>query len=814
MSSNDNYLEVAVAAPLPNTLTYKAPAGYQLQPGCLVLAPLGGRQVTGYILAVHARHDSSHKIKPISEVLANKPLFPATMIALFRWVAEYYQYPLGEVIKTALPAGLTAASGRRISLTAAGAAEIPRHPDGPAWLATLLDKGKLSPGPTRLLWRHAKDRHLLEKWGEQGLVLIEEIITEATAKSRTVLCASLNLAAARNCPELKKSESKTLELLRDLAGAANNPVPRPLLASHYGGARQALQTLAAKNLLTLAERPVYRDPFGDPPQFFAEPARLTAEQREVMAALQPAIAAGKFSPFLLHGITGSGKTEIYLQAARQTLATGRGVLVMVPEIALTTQLEAHFISRFGEQVALLHSGLSQGERFDQWQRIVNNEARIVIGARSAIFAPLADPGLIIVDEEHDGAYKQEDGLRYQGRDLAILRGTLAKATVILGSATPSVISYQHALNGKYQLLNMAHRVEEKELPRVEIVNLQAIKTVSGQPPLFSMELIHAIRRNLAAGDQSLIFLNRRGFASLMLCRDCGLAVRCPSCQVSLTMHKGSKKLLCHYCGHTVRGETSCEQCQSANLVPIGFGTERLEAELRKRFPKARIARLDRDTSLNRKDLLTILKGVHDREIDILIGTQMIAKGHHFPHVTLVGVVLADTGLGLPDFRAGERTFQLLTQVTGRAGRGDKPGLVIIQSLNPDHYSIATARLHDYRGLFDREIELRRALRFPPFSRLINLRIEGEQENQVKKCALALADRARHLAKTHPAVAVLGPAPAPLAKLHGRFRWQLLLKSANLGALHGFAGVLLAAHKASASGSSIKLSLDVDPENML
>jgi primosomal protein N' (replication factor Y) len=533
-----------------------------------------------------------------------------------------------------------------------------------------------------------------------------------------------------------------------------------------------------------------------------------------MAALQPAIAAGNFSPFLLHGITGSGKTEIYLQAARQTLATGRGVLVMVPEIALTTQLEAHFISRFGEQVALLHSGLSQGERFDQWQRIVNNEARIVIGARSAIFAPLADPGLIIVDEEHDGAYKQEDGLRYQGRDLAILRGTLARATVILGSATPSVISYQHALNGKYQLLHMAHRVEEKELPRVEIVNLQAIKTVSGQPPLFSMELIQALRQNLAAGDQSLIFLNRRGFASLMLCRDCGLAVRCPSCQVSLTMHKGSKKLLCHYCGHTVRGETSCEQCHSTNLVPIGFGTERLEAELRKRFPKARIARLDRDTSLNRKDLLAILKGVHDREIDILIGTQMIAKGHHFPHVTLVGVVLADTGLGLPDFRAGERTFQLLTQVTGRAGRGDKPGLVIIQSLNPDHYSIATARLHDYRSMFDREIELRRALRFPPFSRLINLRIEGEQENQVKKCALALAERARQLAKTHPSVAVLGPAPAPLAKLHGRFRWQLLLKSANIGALHGCATALLTAHKASAAGNSIKLSLDVDPENML
>ncbi len=814
MSSNENYLEVAVAAPLYHTLTYKAPAGILPRPGCRVLVPLGRRLVTGYILAVHAENASSHKIRSISEVLDSTPLFPVSMIELFRWIAAYYQYPIGEVIKTALPAGLTSASGRKVILTEPGAAKISQAPDSPAWLTDLLDKGQLKPGAVRRIWRHNKERHLLEKWAKQGLVIIEDIISEASTKSRKVVCATLNLSSDPVEVDLTKPELKTLDLLRDLAGTANNPVPQPLLAKHYSGARQALKSLAAKELLSLEEMPFYRDPFGEMPLFFAEPEQLTDEQQAVMTKLQPALTSGQFNPFLLHGITGSGKTEIYLQAAKITLAAGRTVLVMVPEIALTTQLEGHFISRFGDQVALLHSGLSRGERFDQWQRIVNNEARIVIGARSAIFAPLADPGLIIVDEEHDGAYKQEDGLRYQARDLAVLRATMAKATVILGSATPSVISYQHALNSKYTMLTMASRVEKKELPRVEIINLQEIKTVSGRPPLFAKELIDALQENLAGGDQSLVFLNRRGYASLMLCRDCGQPVRCPSCQISLTMHKGKQKLICHYCGHGVKSETSCAQCKSTNLVPIGFGTERLEVELRKRFPAARIARLDRDTSQNRKDFLDILKRVHNREVDILIGTQMIAKGHHFPHVTLVGVVWADAGLGIPDFRAGERTFQILSQVSGRAGRGDKPGLVIIQSHNPEHYSISTARLHDYRSLFDREIELRRALQFPPFSRLINIRIEGEQELQVKKCALALAERARHMTKMHDSVTVLGPAPAPLAKLHGRYRWQLLLKSGNLGTLHGFSSALLDSHNKSSPASTIKLSLDVDPENML
>ncbi len=812
MSGIDKYLEVAVAAPIHHTLTYKAPADNIPAPGCRVLAPLGRRKVTGYVLEVKDSHDSQHRIKKISEILDDTPLFPGSMIDLFRWTAEYYQYPLGEVIRTALPAGLTSASGRELVLTESGAIELLQNDDSPTWLPVLLEKGRLKAAATRRIWRDNKQKKLAEQWAAQGLISIQETIARDTISARKVTCATItgNAAAEEN---LKKSEIRTLDLLREESGDTMRPVPRPRLTKQYSGAGKALHSLAAKGVITLEETPVYRDPFGEQPLFFPEPEQLTPEQQTVMAELQPALADRRFSPFLLHGITGSGKTEIYLKAARETIDSGRSVLVMVPEIALATQLEAHFLSRFGDRVALLHSGLSRGERFDQWQRIASGKAEIVIGARSAIFAPLADPGLIIVDEEHDGAYKQEDNLRYHGRDLAVLRGNQAEATVILGSATPSVISFQHALNSKYRLLTLSKRVAAKQLPSIEIVNLQEIKTVSGRPPLFSKELISALRENLAQGDQSLVFLNRRGFASLMLCRTCGQAVRCPSCHISLTMHKGKEKLLCHYCGHSVASKTICTECKSTDLVPIGFGTERLETELARLFPSARIARLDRDTSLNRKDFLSILKKVHAREVDILVGTQMITKGHHFPHVTLVGVVWADAGLGLPDFRSGERTFQLLTQVTGRAGRGNKPGRVMIQSLNPDHYSIDTARHHDYRSLFDREIELRRALGFPPFARLINIRIEGEREELVRTTARNMAKLAARLASGLGALNILGPAPAPLAKLHNRYRWQLLLKGKDIKILHTAARTLVDPVYFP-TPTAIKLSLDVDPENML
>ncbi|MBU0485767.1 MAG: primosomal protein N' [Proteobacteria bacterium] len=812
------YLEVAVAAPITKTLTYLPPAncGIELLPGMRLLVPLGGRQVTGYLLAFLDKPETKPaRIKRATDILDQTPFFPAEMVPFYRWIADYYHYPIGEVIRGALPGGLTQQSGRLLVLTEKGKSTLSRiDPENhPVWLEKLLSTGTIPGGATRKIWRKPKEQRLLKEWQDQGLVEIQETITSDSVGIKTETCVTLtDSAEEKSRSKLKLSEQKTLDLILELAAQNAGPIPRRDLTRIYSGARQALKSLAAKGLVTLIEQAIYRDPFDEAPTRVPEPLQLTGEQEKALAEIIPAIEQNKFTPFLLHGVTGSGKTEIYAQATSTALQEGGSVLIMVPEIALATHLEGYFFSRFGDQVALLHSGLSKGERYDQWLRMMRGEAKVAIGARSAVFAPLKNIRLIIVDEEHDGAYKQEDGLRYQGRDLAVLRASLEEAPVILGSATPSVISFQHAMSGKYHLLNLKKRIEERPMPEVKVIDLKGIATVSGRPPLFSPELINALKENLANGEQSLIFLNRRGYASLMLCQDCGQPVQCRDCQVSLTLHQGRQELICHYCGYTIKSATVCSGCNSFRLIPIGFGTERLEAELVHLFPKARIARLDRDTTTNRRNFISILKAVHQQEVDILIGTQIITKGHHFPNVTLVGIVWADAGLGLPDYKSGERTFQLLCQATGRAGRGEKPGRVILQTHHPSHHSIITAQAHDYRALFDRELTLREKLNYPPFSRLVNLRIEGDQENTVKNFALTLSQIAKK--KSGKFTTVLGPAPAPLARLRGQHRWQLLLKGNNISELRALTLYLMQNPPVKAGSGQVKLSVDVDPENML
>ncbi|MFC1844577.1 primosomal protein N' [Thermodesulfobacteriota bacterium] len=812
------YLEVAVSAPVGMPLTYLPPTDCQQQllPGMRVLVPLGGRKVTGYILAATDSQPSGQKLKKIYEVLDNKPLFPVELVRFFEWIARYYHYPIGEVIKTALPAGLNKKSGRRVLLSEKGrthvSAIIETELKKSPWLNDLLDKGEISPHNTGKLWS-TKDRRILESWEEKGWIEIISELTGGRTKTKTEQCCAL---AGHNdsVEDLKISEQKTIKVLKSIATATRRRfVPCREITREYSGAAKGLKSLAQKNIVIFEEQQVYRDPFGE---CFLEsdiPESLTVEQNNALDSIIPAIERGLYSSFLLHGVTGSGKTEVYLQAAGKALELGKTVLVLVPEIALATQIEAHFLSRFGSRVALLHSGLTSGQRFDQWNRIVQGQADIVIGARSAVFAPLKEPGLIIVDEEHDSSYKQDDGFRYHGRDLAVLRASQSNAVVILGSATPSVNSYYHASTGKYNLLNLDKRIEDRPLPNVEVVDMQSIATVSGRAPVFSPGLIKNLRENLSRGEQSLIFLNRRGFANFMICKDCGQAVQCRNCQVSMTLHKGLGKLLCHYCGFTLSSKTVCSKCQSPALAAIGTGTERLEQNLSELMPGARIARLDRDTCLKRNDYLRVLKAVHKGETDILLGTQMITKGHHFPNVTLVGIVLADTGLGLPDFRAGERTFQLISQVTGRAGRGEKPGRVIVQTFQPEHYSIRMAQRHDYSGMYAREIELRKSLGYPPFSRLINIKIEGREEKTVKDTAIRLATMAKKFQKKlQPEI--LGPAPAPLMRLRDRFRWQILLKSEKLELLHGFMNTFQGEFTTFSKAGKIKISIDVDPEYMM
>jgi len=782
-----------------------------------LLVPLGRRQVTGYLLDSFASlpKESTITVRPIIDYLDPLPLFPASMVPFFRWLADYYQYPIGEIIKGALPSGLTPQSGRLVVMTPSGRgffAEMPEASWPGAWFAQFLRDGGLSESASRRLWRRFGPR--FERWAGQGLLDITPVVSTDKVVTKYESCVRLHPVPPSVPLRLLRSEEKTLEAVRLLSQSPLRPwVAIRDLARDYPGSRKALSSLVERQWLLREERAVYRDPFGEQPPLSPEPPALSPDQQTALSALAQAIAGQGYAPFLLHGVTGSGKTEVYLRATALVLAQGRDVLILVPEIALATQIEGDFLGRFGDKVAILHSGLSAGERFDQWQRICRGQAKVVVGARSALFAPLANLGLIVVDEEHDGAYKQDDTFRYQARDAAVMRASQSGAVVLLGSATPSIISYFHATTGKYRLLSLPKRVAERSLPTVEVVDLKTVPTISGQPPLFTPQLVKAVKETFAVGDQSLIFLNRRGFANLLLCRTCGQPIQCGHCNVSLTLHQRSGTLVCHYCGFSIKSATLCPNCQSLELVTVGFGTERIEEELQAILPAARIARLDRDTAASRSHYLAILKAVHAREIDILVGTQMITKGHHFPHVTLVGVVWADAGLGIADYKAGERTFQLLTQVFGRAGRGAKAGRVIVQTYHPKHYSITNAETHDYQSLYDEEIRLRRALSFPPFSRLVNIRVEGSKAKEVEAVALHLGRLARQQSAACR-LEVLGPAPAPIAKVRDLFRWQLLLKGVDLKAMHALSARLMACKLSLLGGSSVKLQVDVDPESMV
>lgn len=762
--------EVAVDAPLATTLTYSQPAGRDsiLPAGCCVRVPLGNRRAIGYVLGpAFPPEDSaaSFVVKPIGEVLGQAPFFPESLIPFYRWVGRYYHHPLGEVLRTALP---MAPTSRRDQHIKAKLREI------------------LTPGP---ILRPLSDRG--------GVTDSEKLLARVEEQLGAIL---------------KKAERKTLSLFLDLCQQGNGqPVPRSLITQQYSGATPRLHRLIELGILATAQEQVYRDPFGEPPAFHPMPEHLTDEQRQVLAVLLPAVDAAVYAPFLLFGVTGCGKTEVYLRAVQHAIEAGKTALVLVPEIALATQLEAHFYSRFGGRLAVLHSGLGVGERFDQWQAVLARNAKVVLGARSAVFAPLEQLGIVIVDEEHEPAYKQEEGLRYNGRDLAVLRAQMAGCPVLLGSATPSVVSYHHCVQGKYTLLSMHNRVAKQPLPTVEIVDLATVKR--SRPDLvFSDPLITALGDTLEQGKQSLLFVNRRGFSSFMLCRDCGTILQCKHCQVSLTLHRGQQALLCHYCGYRQHPATLCPSCGSPRMAGLGIGSERIEEEVRQLFPEARVARLDSDTTANRKRYLATLKAVRTHQIDILIGTQMIAKGLHFPDITLVGVVWADSGLGMPDYKAAERTFSLLAQVTGRAGRGDVPGRVIVQTYQPHHYCIDLAQHHDYPAFFDREIAVRRPLGYPPFSRLINIRFSGLHEKRVESAAGAAADFLRRLPLANR-LHLLGPSPSPLAKLKDRARWQLLLKSPFPGVLHE-ACEMLQVEKGRLCPYGVAMSLDVDPENMM
>jgi primosomal protein N' (replication factor Y) len=559
---------------------------------------------------------------------------------------------------------------------------------------------------------------------------------------------------------------------------------------------------------------------------------LSSEQKHCLGAIADRLKRGGFETFLLHGVTGSGKTEVYLRAMEQAQRARHSCLILIPEISLTPQLIDRLNARFPGKVGILHSALSAAERWTQWWRIVRGNVDVVVGARSAVFAPLPNLGLIIVDEEHDSSYKQEEGLRYNGRDVAVVRGKLLGCPVVLGSATPAIESYHNSLDGRYRLLEMTQRVHQRPLPSVETIDLRkkiglsrqrggAIMSVTAAPQqpgnrqLLSDRLAALLKKNHQASRQSLIFLNRRGFSNFLQCAVCGYVLRCSYCSVTLTLHKRQKNVCCHHCNFRRVASELCPECGNLTLGGFGVGTEQIEEALHRLVPEARIARMDRDTTSKRGAHEKLIRSWEKGEIDILVGTQMITKGHDVTGVTLVGALLADLSLNLPDFRAGERTFQLLSQVAGRSGRGDDPGTVIIQTYAPDHYAIRYLLSHDYKGFFTAEIEFRRALHYPPFSRLVCLKLDGPKLDEVEKKArmlgATLQNKLSRSSTGREKIEILGPAPAPIEKLRNRYRWQLLLKGKQSSSLLDLAK---RAREALPRSRTVRLHIDVDPYNML
>jgi primosomal protein N' (replication factor Y) len=598
-------------------------------------------------------------------------------------------------------------------------------------------------------------------------------------------------------------------LIDELRRRGNETTVPELLSA--GVSSSAVHTLARRGLVSLRKDVRERDPFrpdtaGRSPWSIGVPAwqerTLTDEQANALDRLQSAADGGGFRTVLLHGVTGSGKTEIYLRLAAHVIERGDRVLVLVPEIALTPAVAGLFVARFGARVAIQHSGLAEGERHDQWHRIRRGDVDVVVGTRSAVFAPVARLGLVIVDEEHEAAYKQEETPRYHGRDVAVVRGQREGALVVLASATPSLESAMNAEAGKYDRVVLSRRVLDRPLATVRIVDMRPEYARGGGDVTLSANLVEAVEQRLARKEQSLVLLNRRGFATVVFCRQCAASMECPHCSVSLTYHRAARRLRCHYCNYATAVPTRCGSCGGEYLEQAGFGTERLEAEIKRLFPAARTLRVDRDTVRRRGAIARALSAVAAGAVDILVGTQMIAKGHDFPAVTLVGVVSADVGLGLADFRASERTFQLLTQVIGRAGRGHHAGEAIVQTLYPDHYSVRAAAAQDYRAFFTREAEFRRSLDYPPTVALINVVVKGRNLETALSNAQALVEVARRT----PGAKVLGPAPAPIAKVKGEYRAQFFLKG---GRRHALRAALTSALEARPDLKR-RTIVDVDP----
>jgi primosomal protein N' (replication factor Y) (superfamily II helicase) len=829
------FCNVALPVPLRTTFTYAVPDTWRgaVQQGSRVLVPFRKKAMVGVVVELAESAPPGANIREITRVLDFVPALTPKLIELAHWIAGYYLAPVGEVFRAMLPPVAELTSRRQILLTEAGREAAESLSGGElshglttqeaTFLAQVKEKkGALPLGPTARL---GVDPSALQRLQRRRLIEIRETVERRRRRTQRVIAWKGGALAAEKFTEEKKEEKDNAdtqgaerkrreERIRELLETERGPLPLPQLLKLAQVTRTFIERMLRDGRLESWEEAINpaEDPFD---AGYSPPAHeLNAEQESALKDIRARFELGDFGVQLLHGVTGSGKTEVYLRAVQDTLARGKTALVLVPEIALTLwigrQCRGWFGARF-EGVAVLHSALNDLERAREWWRVRNGEARVVVGTRSAVFAPLENIGLIIVDEEQENSFKQEETPRYHGRDVAIVRAKKEGALALLGSATPSMETFHHAREGKYELLTLASRVADRSLASVEIVDLREDFQQTHQTSPISAALHAGIQECLLNGTQALVLINRRGYSWSVLCRSCGASVQCVNCSISMTHHKQRNRLECHYCGSIQQIPKICPKCQSKYVYFVGEGSEHLEERLRKEFPGARIARLDRDTARTKRQYQEMLGAFAGGALDVLVGTQMLAKGHDFQHVTLVGVVSADSSLSLPDFRAAERTFQLLTQVAGRAGRGELKGRVLIQTFYPEHYAIQDAVKQDYSAFFERELHFRRMMAYPPFTSLANVIVRDTSLEKTIRWSRQLSEYlSPHDGKD---VRILGPATAPLARLKKEHRFQFLLKSPKRSVLTRLLSGAIAYCEAKEIPQTAVL-VDMDPVSLL